>query len=137
MKKLLVLVAGLLLLFACDVGARDAELLWTAVGDDGTSGGPAALVDLRYKTIPPVASDSTSLALWWANAAVVPNMPTPGTPGTADSVVVTGLDGGTTYYFMIRAQDDAGNWGYFSNVARLDALDMIRPGTITITVRWR
>jgi hypothetical protein len=44
--------------------------------------------------------------------------PTPGTAGAYQSVYINGLAVGETYYFAIKARDDAGNWSAISNVAQ-------------------
>jgi hypothetical protein len=83
-------------------------LMWTTPGDDSLSG-VAAGFDLRYSTLP----------LTTANFALgIPagNLPSPGPPGTTQSVTVGGLQGNTTYYFAIKTVDDRGNWSGISNI---------------------
>ena len=90
-----------------------AGLEWTATGDDGNVG-RASLYRLRYSTNS-VGSDTTT---WWNNATSVSSgLPSPSPSGSTDSTRVTGLRAGTTYYFVIRAVDDALNESGFSNVA--------------------
>jgi hypothetical protein len=91
-------------------------LQWTATGDDSTSG-RATAYQLKYSTTNPGGG---SLDTWWNQTATsVPGaqLPTPRTSGSTDSVRVAGLATGTTYYFVIRAVDDAGNASGYSNVA--------------------
>ncbi len=94
--------------------ADSVALTWTATGNDGTVG-RASSYDLRYSETP-VAGDTTG---WWASATVVDSilLPAPAVSGTRESLIVTGLDPDTTYYFVIRAADAVPNWSGFSNVA--------------------
>ena len=88
-------------------------LHWTATGDDGYVG-TASSYRLRYSTNS-VGSDTTG---WWNNATSVSSgLPTPSPSGSSDSTRVTGLQEGTTYFFVIRAVDDGLNESGFSNVA--------------------
>lgn len=88
-------------------------LLWTAPGDDGTTG-TAARYDLRYRT---VAISGTDTLTWWNAATPAAGLPTPRPSGSTDSVRVRGLTPLTTYYFVIRAADEVPNWSGFSNLA--------------------
>jgi hypothetical protein len=55
-------------------------------------------------------------------------MPAPLVSGTAQSVTVTGLTRGNTYYFAIRTVDNRGNWSALSNVVQFDwSLDTSPP----------
>ncbi len=54
---------------------------------------------------------------WWNGATQVSGEPTPGVSGSTDSYTVTGLTQGTTYYFVIRALDEAYNISGYSNLA--------------------
>jgi chitodextrinase len=104
-------------------------LSWTAPGDDDNTG-TAALYDVRYSTAPIDAANFTS-----AYAAL--SVPTPHAAGTNESMTVTGLSQGTTYWFAIRTRDDAGNWSPISNVAQwtTDASsDTVRPAPLTIAL---
>ena len=51
----------------------------------------------------------------WNNATVFANTLTPKAAGQAESLTVTGLTPGTTYYFAVRAQDEEPNLGGLSN----------------------
>jgi len=90
-------------------------LQWTATGDDGTSG-RATVYQLKYSTSDPA---SGSLDAWWTSATSVPggSLPAPRNAGLTDSTRVTGLTSGMTYFFVIRAVDDAANVSPYSNVA--------------------
>ena len=109
-------MSGLLLLAvpsACDA-ARLAvvNLMWTATGNDNRSG-QADHYELRYSTLP-VSSDTLA---WLASASEAKNLPRPSAPGQQDKARVMGLQSETTYYFILRAYDGAGNSSDFSNVA--------------------
>jgi thermitase len=87
------------------------DLSWTAPGDDGTSG-TADAYQIRYSTTLIDAGN-------WASATEF--TPTPALSGTAESVTVTGLIPGTTYYFAVRAEDEANNLGGISNSPSIEA----------------
>ena len=84
---------------------------WTATGDDGLTG-QAWQYDLRYSTSPV----GGSIASWWNLATHVAGVPQPSVGGATDSVLVTSLNPGTTYYFVLRVADEALNWSGYSNV---------------------
>ena len=87
-------------------------LSWTATGNDDRNG-HAARYELRYSTTP-VGAD---VAAWWGAASPVTNLPHPSAAGQQDHARVTHLTPETTYYFILRAFDEAGNGSDFSNVA--------------------
>ena len=92
---------------------RMAKLAWTAPADLGDSGTKA--YELRYSTSP---IDEAN----WAAASPVADLPVPATPGSTESVVVTGLQPSTTYYFAVRTSD----WAEPSN---LSAVSNVPSGT--------
>jgi hypothetical protein len=121
---------GALAILACGLFAAshaDAQatvynsltLNWVAPGDDGTTGQVSSYY-LRYSTSAPADTDSITVAGWW-NGVPLSQRITLGPPlaaaGATDQTVVTGLAQGTTYYFALRAVDDAFNVSAFSNVA--------------------
>lgn len=85
------------------------NLTWTATGDDGSSG-KASAYDIRYRTAP--ITDSN-----WVSATSVISPPLPSQAGAQESLAVTNLPGGT-YYFAIRAFDDAFQFSELSNQAQ-------------------
>ena len=97
----------------------DATLLvsWAATGDDGSTG-QAWQYDLRYSTNPV----GGSVATWWNQATHVAGVPQPSTAGATDEVLVTGLNPGTTYYFVLRVADEALNWSGYSNAGSAQTL---------------
>jgi len=111
---------------------NSVPLTWTAPGDDGPVG-TATAYELRYSTAA-ITSANFSAATLWAS------MPTPAAAGTSQTVTVTGLSPSTTYYFALKAQDDAGNWNTISNVisrTTLVAPDVMRPAPIALNVASR
>jgi chitodextrinase len=117
--------AGIIDLAGSDVRATKVTLAWTATGDDGGVGSANAY-DLRYSTS--AITDDTSF-----NAATqVADMSSPGPAGTGESFTVNGLTANTTYYFAIKAVDEAGNRSALSNVvsAATPPPDVTRPQTI-------
>ncbi|HEX5745976.1 MAG TPA: lamin tail domain-containing protein [Archangium sp.] len=76
------------------------ELKWTAVGDDGLVG-TASSHELLYATVPVETAPAGSVS------SVSLDDPQP--PGTEESVLVAGLTPSTTYYFVLKVHDDAGN----------------------------
>jgi hypothetical protein len=76
------------------------ELKWKAVGDDGMDG-IASSQELRYATSPVETAPAGTVS------SVTLDRPLP--PGSDESILVTGLTPSTTYYFVLRVRDDAGN----------------------------
>lgn len=103
------------------------RLLFTWPGDDGNVGTCAGL-DLRWRTVPIVGTDTLS---WW-NAATkfTGTYPVPKIAGTADSLFVTGLPNGVLVYAVVEAFDEAANYSGFSNVASFTTRDFIPPSAI-------
>lgn len=112
-----------------------ATLGWTAVGDDSLTG-TAASYDVRYST-------STITAANWASATQATGEPTPAVAGTAQTFMVRGLSRQVTYYFAIRATDDAGNVSALSNVPSAITTDTMPPAAVTnlsasfVWLSWR
>ncbi len=75
------------------------NLTWTAPGDDG-SAGIAKLYDVRYSTTP------ITLANFAVAKKPITGIPAPHLPGTAESMIVSGLAPGVLYYFAVRTTDD-------------------------------
>ena len=101
-----------LLLFApalshAQSGADTVTVRWTAPGDDGGSG-TAVSYDLRYSILPIVDLNT------FLSANQVSGEPAPHAAGSAESTAVSLPSG--TYYFAIRATDEASNDRGISNV---------------------
>ncbi|HTM56780.1 MAG TPA: FlgD immunoglobulin-like domain containing protein [Candidatus Udaeobacter sp.] len=144
-RRFLAFLIGLAVLFLAPVLAHaqaqpdSVNLAWTAPGDDANIG-TATTYDIRMSTSPIDVSS-------WNSATPVPGAPTPRTAGTRQSMTVKSLTYGTTYYFAIRTQDDAGNWSGLSNVLRWDWIADTAPpaapsgvsatkGTNDVHVHW-
>jgi hypothetical protein len=91
------------------VGCDNVSLAWTATGDDSTTG-RASSYDLRY------ATETITTANWTA-ATQCQTEPAPKTAGETESMIVSGLTAGTTYYFAITVRDDEANASEISNNA--------------------
>ena len=78
------------------------ELSWTAPGDDGTMGTATSYI-VRYWDNP------IGTELGWATAIDVDGEPTPQAAGNTETMTISGLTPGQTYYFMVRAEDEVGN----------------------------
>jgi hypothetical protein len=83
-------------------------LHWTAPGDDGMSG-RAALYDVRYSLQPLTLAN-------FAQATPITGLAPPATAGARESVLVTGLSDGISYYLAIQTADERGNWSALSNI---------------------
>ncbi len=94
-------------LYGIATGTSSIRLAWTAVGGDSLTG-TAASYDLRVTTNP---ADS------FAEMEPVSGLPTPGQPGTRDSVAVTGLSADVAYRFLMQVADAQGNVSALSNQA--------------------
>ncbi|NIM03945.1 hypothetical protein GTN66_07375 [bacterium] len=96
-------------------GGGEIILSWIAPGDDGTIG-TANQYDIRYST---AASQSPAISTaTFGGASSVSEfspIPDPLVAGSTQSMTITGLTGGATYYFAIRTADEVSNWGDLSN----------------------
>lgn len=82
---------------------------WTSPGDDGSSG-TATTYDIRYSTSPITSGN-------WASATAATGEPAPLVAGTAQSLNITGLAAGTTYYIAMKTSDSVPNTSGLSNNA--------------------
>jgi N-acetylneuraminic acid mutarotase len=96
-------------LVTSDPKSDSITLIWTAPGDDGDVG-TASQYDIRY-------SESAITEANFSSATKVANPPKPQPAGSKETLVVTSLLAGTTYYFAIKTADEALNWSPMSNVA--------------------
>ena len=119
------------------------QLSWTATGDNGTSGAPAAAYDLRFDTSP------ISSYTWGFCTHPTSDILTPSIPPNMDVANVTGLRAGAAYYFALKVGDAAGNWSGLSNTvavtmpagdttppAAIADLAAVGSGTTTISLGW-
>lgn len=107
------------------VTASAVTLSWTAPGDDGALG-TATSYDVRYATSPITAAN-------FASATVVTGEPAPAVAGTSQSMTVSGLGAGTTYYFALKTTDNATNVSAISNVPGITTIsgDTVAPAAVT------
>ncbi|MEK7216166.1 MAG: fibronectin type III domain-containing protein, partial [Chloroflexota bacterium] len=107
-------------------GSFEGEIVleWTAVGDNGTQG-------LAEKYIVKISTG----AMGGEGAAFAPAFTqsiVPKTPGLRETLTLTGLVPGTSYYSAVFALDEAGNRGMVSNIASAWAQrDLIEPDPIS------
>lgn len=125
---------------AAPASPTSITLTWTAPGDDGNAG-QAAQYDLRY-SLSPITTQN------FAGATSVSGEPAPQPAGNTETFAVTGLTPGTTYYFAIKAADEAGNWSPMSNVvssatdneanapATIADLTAVLPTETSLTLLW-
>jgi hypothetical protein len=80
------------------------NLVWTAPGDDGATG-TAYEYDVRLST------SAITNDVEFAAATGFAMQTKPKAAGLAEACTITGLTGGTQYYFSVKARDDGTNWG--------------------------
>jgi hypothetical protein len=93
------------------------DLTWTATGDDAGSG-TASFYDIRYST-----SEITDAN--WDTATYVSGETKPQPSGSSETLTVTGLSEGTTYYFAMKVIDNVGNTSELSNVVSETTMTLI------------
>ncbi|HVE81869.1 MAG TPA: Ig-like domain repeat protein, partial [Myxococcales bacterium] len=103
-------------------------LSWTAVADDGTtsSTGAASSYELRYLS----GAACPITAANFAGGTAVSGLPAPASPGSAESFSVTGLASQTSYCFLLKVTDAAGNTS-LSNEATGSTPDAAPPAAVT------
>ncbi|WP_309122808.1 fibronectin type III domain-containing protein [Paenibacillus sp.] len=110
-------------LTAPSVGWKSVQLQWTAPGNDGATG-TALEYDFRYST-----SQITSAN--FGAATPMAGAPAPAVAGTTQTFGFGGLQPNTTYYFAMKAKDEA-NVSAMSNVVAITtpATDNVPPAAI-------
>ncbi|MEP6654599.1 MAG: discoidin domain-containing protein, partial [Myxococcales bacterium] len=93
-----------------------AQLTWLAPGDDGYAG-KATQYQLYRSTHTFSEADLSAVT-------AVPGVPSPLDAGLLQTMLVTGLRGETTYYWALRAIDEAGNVGPLSAVVAAKTNDV-------------
>lgn len=91
-----------------DATTGTATLNWTAPGDDENEG-TVARYEVRYST-DPITEES------WPYTREAGFSLEPQAAGSLETVIVEGLEAGTTYYFTVRARDDVWQQAPLSNV---------------------
>ena len=99
------------------ISTGQVDLTWTAPGDDGNTGVAKKYI-VRYADSPIVSE------FGWSMANDVQDEPTPQEAGNSESMTVSGLTPGQTYYFGIKAEDKAGNLSGLSNSPGLVAKEV-------------
>ena len=102
--------------------AASVTLRWTAPGDDGTVG-TAAQYDIRYSTSAITNNNFNS-------ATQATGEPAPKVAGSSEAFTLNNLAANTTYYFAIKAADEASNWSGLSNVVNVTTGDETAPAAI-------
>lgn len=87
------------------------QLTWTAPGDDGSTG-TATSYDVRYSAAGITADNFNS-------ATQVTGEPIPSTAGTSESMAISGLSAGATYYFALKSSDETANTSALSNTPNI------------------
>jgi Fibronectin type III domain len=82
-------------------------LNWTATGDDSNAG-TASYYDIR-------GYDDWITPSNWDSTTKISGAPKPHAAGQTDSITIKGLMKDSTYYFALKAGDEAGNWSGQSN----------------------
>ena len=99
-----------------DLGAQpggfdgQVSLSWTAVGDNGLYIGTATAYQARYRTDAAITS-----GVLWDGANIYTQAWVPQYPGVTEAQSVDGLTAGVTYYWAVKAVDDANNTSAISN----------------------
>lgn len=95
----------------------ELTLLWTAPGADGIIGN-CYEYDIRYSTD---ITDSPALSeekyQSCDSVSKFSPIPSPYSYGTEQSLTITGLEPGTTYYFAVKSRNYNYNWAFLSNGA--------------------
>ena len=120
-------VAGL----AAQPRAHDqVQLRWTASGADGDRG-TAAHYELRYATTPITTQN-------FGQATLFPVRRSPRASGAVDTVLVTGLNPTTTYYFALRTRDLLGGLSPVSEVVTATTLAppvmVVQPTSLAVSL---
>lgn len=95
----------------------EIKLFWIAPGADGTVG-TCASYDIRYSTDPaqsPALSEEKFQQC--RSVSEFSPIPQPQPYGSFQTITITGLMPGVTYYFAIKARDDKFSWSFLSNGA--------------------
>ncbi|RLD16092.1 MAG: hypothetical protein DRI36_06190, partial [Caldiserica bacterium] len=108
----------------------EVDLTWTAPDEDSSNpaGNPVAEYFIRYstKSIADLGGDTTA---WWNQATEIDYEPTPASPGTTQSVTITGLLTGVRYYFAIKSRDESNYSPIDTNASSGSQANAIAKGT--------
>jgi hypothetical protein len=96
-------------------------LMWTAPDEDNLpmpAVTAAQSYQIRYATFS-VTDLGGNTTTWFNMSSTAPNAPSPQLHSQADSLLVTGLEQGVTYYFGLKSADEAGNISLIDRLAEL------------------
>jgi len=118
-------------------GTVEGEIIlsWIAPGDDGAINDfdTGSLFVIKYSTTDsesPAESDAKFDAA--SSIECFCAIPTPSTAGKQESITLTGLTAGVTYYFAMKTRDEVPNWSEISNGATTWAqVDVTPPAAVT------
>ena len=96
----------------------EVDLTWTAPGDDGSTGNASSYL-IKY-AVTSIANDTQ-----FNTASDVSGEPSPSVAGTSESMTVSGLNPGTTYYFAMKTLDEVPNTSGLSNSTSAAAKETI------------
>ena len=120
---------------ATGVNAGQIRLSWVSPGDDGTTG-TATSFTIKFASSPDI-SPAGSDVLYTAAQNLNSTSPVPSSQvyATYQTMIVTGLQAGVTYYFAMKSQDAGGNVSLLSNGATAwtqnSSADVTAPSDIT------
>lgn len=118
--------------FSASRGSSDGTIVlnWTAPAADGFTGA-ADVYEIRLSAVEADAPVLSEAKFWQATPVTdFVALPAPAAAGSPEQLIVPGLEGGTTYYFAIRARAVWHGWGYLSNGATAQAM-MYAPAAAT------
>lgn len=92
---------------AVDPGVGSVTLRWSAPSSEGA---PAVSYDVRYST----GGLNSEV---WDSATVLASPPAPAAPGVLQTLTVSALPLGQTYFFGLKSRDQVGNESPLSNIA--------------------
>jgi DNA-binding beta-propeller fold protein YncE len=112
---------------AATAGLEEVTLSWNSAGDDAIYNPLTGNYRIQYATYTATWSTGSTPT----DATTVTIATTSVTPGAAQTKLITGLTGGTTYYFVLWSQDEVNNWSDISNTTSTIPIIPIRSVTIT------
>ena len=118
--------------FTATTGALKGEinLSWTAPGADGTAG-TCSLYEIRYSSMVSGSPASSESSFWSYNSISYYSLiPPPVAYGTGQSMTITGLTYGTTYYFALKSRNSVYSWAFLSKGATACAMRNVSPSAI-------
>jgi hypothetical protein len=95
-------------------------LIWTAPGDDGSTGIASGYV-VKYSTSGSINDSNWDSANTYAQSWI------PLAAGSNEAHIISNLNLNTQYWFAIKAYDEVPNYGYISNNASEKTLDITPP----------